>query len=426
MKKKEKKKKNKKSSFLKKILTSFKKSRFYIKLTTDSKDINSNYFNTFEVLVIILISILFGTVVGCVICSNKSISTNPKAGEQEIVSTYRTILENYYGEVDENELADAAVSGMLGVLDDPYSVFMNKNDTDSFLQSVDGSFVGIGVSVQWFEDTFKIIEVMEDSPAAKSGFKVGDIIIAVEGKDVSGFTLDELTDLIKGKVGSKVSLTVVRDGEELVIKTKRSVIEIPSVTSNIFGENIGYLSIDSFSSTTGKQFSKQLTKLEDKNINSLIIDVRDNPGGKLGQVNEILDIFFDKDTILYKVVTKGKTTNVYAKKSNKRTMPVVVLINANSASASEMLASCFQENYKNSTIVGTSSYGKGTIQQAVELSSGASIKYTTQTWLTSKGKDINGKGIMPDEVVDQSESYCQDSSFANDTQLQRAVEILSK
>lgn len=427
MKKNDKKRKNSKNlSFVKKISAFFKKSKFYTKFKNDSKDVKNNYFNTFEVLIIILISILFGAVVGCVICSNKAFSDDSKVGEQEIISTYRAILENYYGEVDDKELVNAAISGMIGVLDDPYSVYMDVNDTNSFLQNVDGSFVGIGVSVEWSDNIFRIIEVMDDSPAAKAGFEIDDIIIAIDGKDVNGLTLDGLTTLIKGKEGTKVSLTVSRDGEELLIKTKRAVVEIPSVTSDIFDGNIGYLAVDSFSSTTGKQFSKHLSKLEEDNIKSLIIDVRDNPGGKLGQVNEILDIFFDKNTILYKVVTKEKTTNVYAKKANKQVMPVVVLINHNSASASEMLASCFQENYKNSTIVGISSYGKGTIQQAVELSSGASVKYTTQSWLTSKGKDINEKGIIPDVIVEQSDSYCEEPSFANDLQLQKAIEILSK
>ena len=383
-------------------------------------------FNTIEVMVIILISVLFGIVIGCILNSTKSIGKEVSNEASEIITTYNAILENYYDEVDPSELADAAVSGMIGVLDDPYSVYMNSNDTDSFLESVNGSFVGVGITVEWCDNIFRVVEVLDESPAADAGLNIDDVIVKIDGKDVNGLTLDELSNSIKGKVGSKVKITVKRNDEEITVTAKRAVVEIPSVTSEVYENNIGYIAIDSFSATTYDQFNKAFKNLKNKDINSLIIDVRDNPGGKLGQVNKILDLFFNKKTVLYKIVTKDKTTKIYADNSDKESMPVVVLVNHESASASEILAASFKDNYKNSTIVGSVTYGKGTIQKAVELSSGASIKYTTQKWLTPKGDWINEKGIIPDEVVNQSDEYCLNPTFENDLQLQKAIEVLKK
>ena len=372
-----------------------------------------NGFNTVEVIVIILISILFGVVVGCVLSSTRTFGTIVSDEVNEIVSTYDSILENYYEDVDPSELADAAVSGMIGILDDPYSVYMNSDDTDSFLENVNGSFVGIGVTVLWSDNTFRVVEIIDESPADVAGLKIDDFITKVDSKDVTNLNIDELSSLMKGKAGSKVNISVLRGQEELTFNIKRKLVEIPSVKSDIFEDKIGYISIDSFSATTSDQFSKSLKNLENSNINSLIIDVRDNPGGKLGQVNKILDMFMAKKTVLYKIETKGKAKDIYADNSDKRDIPVVVLVNHESASASEILASSFQDNYKNATIVGSVTYGKGTIQKAVELSSGASIKYTTQKWLTPKGKWINEVGIIPDEVINQSDNYLSNASFEN-------------
>ena len=255
--------------------------------------------------------------------------------------------------------------------------------------------------------------------------QIGNVRITFD-KNVEGLTLDEMSNLIKGKSGSKVSLTVLRGEEEVTVVAKRGVVEIPSVSSDILEESIGYIKIDSFSATTSDQFSKKLKSMEEKNISSLVIDVRDNPGGKLGQVNKILEKFFSKKTVLYQIVTKDKTTKVYDDTSDNRDYPVVVLVNNGSASAAEILAASFQDNYKDVTIVGTVTYGKGTIQKAIELSSGASIKYTTQKWLTPKGKWINEKGVIPDEIIEQGDKYGANPTYANDVQLQKAVEILKK
>ena len=183
--------------------------------------------------------------------------------------------------------------------------------------------------------------------------------------------------------------------------------------------------MDTFASNTAKQFSKELKKLEKKNVDSLIIDVRNNSGGRLSQVKEILDEFLGNKVEIYRIETKGKVEKVYTSDKIKRNIPVVVLVNEGSASASEILATAFMDRYKNATIVGTVTYGKGTIQKAVELSSGASLKYTTQKWLTSKGEYLQDKGLTPDIEVNQKGEYYDNPTDENDAQLQKAIEVLT-
>lgn len=386
-------------------------------------------FTTFEVIMIIFISVLFGIIVGCIISVSKLgiIGPNVSKEMQEVITTYNSIINEYYGEVDEKKLMNAAISGMVGILDDPHSVYMNSDDTYNFNQSVDGEYVGLGITITWVEGVCTVVEVAENSPAEKQGIKVDDVIIGVDSKDVTKSTLEEISELLTGEKGTSVSIKMKRGEEEKDFTVTRDVIEIKSVTSKVFEEDnkkIGYMYIDTFASNTYKQFSKQLKKLEKKNIDSLIIDVRGNSGGRLTQVNEILDEFLDKKIEIYRIETKGKEKKVYTTDKTKRNYPVVVLVNDGSASASEILASAFMYNYKNATIVGNTTYGKGTIQKAVELSSGASLKYTTQKWLTSKGESLQDKGLTPEVEVQQVAEYYDNPSDETDAQLKKAIEVL--
>lgn len=386
-------------------------------------------FTTFEVIMIIFISVLFGIIVGCIISVSKLgiIGPNVSKEMQEVITTYNSIINEYYGEVDEKKLMNAAISGMVGILDDPHSVYMNSDDTYNFNQSVDGEYVGLGITITWVEGVCTVVEVAENSPAEKQGIKVDDVIIGVDSKDVTKSTLEEISELLTGEKGTSVSIKMKRGEEEKDFTVTRDVIEIKSVTSKVFEEDnkkIGYMYIDTFASNTYKQFSKQLKKLEKKNIDSLIIDVRGNSGGRLTQVNEILDEFLDKKIEIYRIETKGKEKKVYTTDKTKRNYPVVVLVNDGSASASEILASAFMYNYKKATIVGNTTYGKGTIQKAVELSSGASLKYTTQKWLTSKGESLQDKGLTPEVEVQQVAEYYDNPSDETDAQLKKAIEVL--
>ena len=389
---------------------------------------NDSKFSIFEVVIIIFISIVFGMIVGYVLTYTRSPLGSVKSNSKlsEIISTYNSIKDNYYKEIDEDTLVNAAVSGMIGSLDDNYSNYMDSSTTDSFNESVEGSFVGIGITIMYDGEYNKIIAVDDKGPSNKI-LKVDDLIVKVSGKDVRGIYGDDLKKLIRGKVGTAVKIKVLRNNKYLTFSIKRTNIEIETVKSNYFdveSKRIGYLDVDVISSNTYKQFNKNLKRLENKNIDSLIIDLRDNPGGHLSQTKEILSMFFNKKTVLYQLKDKDTKKKIYSSSNETRSYPIVILVNDGSASASEIITSCFMENYNNIKVVGTTTYGKGTVQQSHQLSTGTSIKYTVQEWLTSNGKSINEKGIKPDEELIMNSEYYSNPTYNTDNQLQKAIEIL--
>lgn len=389
---------------------------------------NDSKFSIFEVVIIIFISIVFGIIVGYVLTYTRSPLGSVKSNSKlsEIISTYNSIKDNYYKEIDDDTLVNAAVSGMIGSLDDKYSNYMDSSTTDSFNESVEGSFVGIGITIMYDGEYNKIIAVDDKGPSNKI-LKVDDLIVEISGKDVRGIYGDDLKKLIRGKVGTTVKIKVLRNNKNLTFSIKRTNIEIETVKSNYFdveSKRIGYLDVDVISSNTYKQFNKNLKRLENKNIDSLIIDLRDNPGGHLSQTKEILSMFFNKKTVLYQLKDKDTKKKIYSSSNETRSYPIVILVNDGSASASEIITSCFMENYNNIKVVGTTTYGKGTVQQSHQLSTGTSIKYTVQEWLTSKGKSINEKGIKPDEELLMNSEYYSNPTYNTDNQLQKAIEIL--
>lgn len=404
-----------------------KKSGFFNELEIDLE--GDSKFSIFEVIIVTFISIIFGIIVGYILTYTstpiKAIKSDPNL--EEIISTYNTLKNNYYDDVDDVSLADNAIKGMVNSLNDSYSSFMDNKTTESFNESVDGYFVGIGVTIMYSDGYNQIIKVDDSGPGDKAGLKVNDIILSVDGNSVKGVYGEELTSLIKGKSGSKVKIMIKRGNTTKTVTVKRGIIEIENVTSHLLEENgkkIGYINVAVFASNTFKQFKKNLSRMEKKNAEALIIDLRDNPGGHLSQTRDILSMFFDKKTVLYKLQNKNKVSKVYSSSNDTRNYPIVILVNGNSASASEVMASCFNDNYKNATIVGTKTYGKGTVQQTVKLSSGTSFKYTTEKWLTSKGKSVDGVGINPDINIELDQSYYSNPTYENDSQVKKAVEIL--
>lgn len=413
--------KKKKDSLLKKRSGIF--NELEIDLEGDSK------FSIFEVIIVTFISIIFGIIVGYILTYTstpiKAIKSDPNL--EEIISAYNTLKNNYYDDVDEVSLADNAIKGMVSSLNDSYSSFMDNKTAESFNESVDGFFVGIGVTIMYSDGYNQIIKVDDSGPGDKAGLKVNDIILSVDGNSVKGVYGEELTSLIKGKSGSKVKIMIKRGNVTKTVTVKRGIIEIENVTSHLLEENgkkIGYINVAVFASNTFKQFRKNLSRMEKKNAEALIIDLRDNPGGHLSQTRDILSMFFDKKTVLYELQNKNKVSKIYSSSNDTRNYPIVILVNGNSASASEVMASCFNDNYKNATIVGTKTYGKGTVQQTVKLSSGTSFKYTTEKWLTSKGKTVDGVGINPDINIELDQRYYSNPTYENDLQVQKAVEIL--
>ncbi len=388
-------------------------------------------FNFSEVIIIMIIAIMFGfllgNIVNFVVFSDGS-SSNDEL--DELVSTYDNIVNNYYEDVDKEELIDAGIQGMINYLDDPYATYFSGDASDDFNEELSGNYEGIGIEVMLRDGVISVGNVFDNSPASKAGVQVGDVVTKVNDIDINGKSLTEVVSMISGDDSkSKSKLTVNRNGEELSFELSKDTIETPVVDSEIYennGKKIGYIKIEIFNSNSYKQFNKALKKLDKNNIEGLVIDVRDNPGGYLSEVRNILCLFLNKKQVLYQLQTKNKTEKVYGtKKSIDRDYPVSVIINDESASASEILASAFKESY-GSHIVGINSYGKGTVQSASDLNSGDTIKYTIQKWLTPDGNWVNDKGVVP---TDRVETVLQDGetlNFNNDIMLQTAISVVSE
>jgi len=370
---------------------------------------------------------LLGNIVNFVVFSDGS-SSNKEL--DELVTTYNNIIDNYYEDVDREELIDAGIQGMINYLDDPYATYFSGEASNEFNEELAGNYEGIGIEIMLNNATVRVSRVFDNSPASKAGIKEGDIVTKVNDTDIKGKALTEVVSMISGEnSGDKSKLTVTRNGEELSFELAKGTIEVPVVSSEVYesnGKKIGYIKIDLFSSKVYKQFNSALKKLEKSDIEGLVIDVRDNPGGYLSEVKNILCLFLNKRQVLYQLQTKSETEKIYGtKKTIDRNYSVSVIINDESASASEILASAFKESY-GSHIVGINSYGKGTVQSASDLNSGDTIKYTVQKWLTPDGNWINDNGVVPTDRVESVLQEGETLTYENDTMLQTAISLVSE
>lgn len=398
-------------------------------------------FNYAEVIVIMIITLILGGIAGSFITyiakdkkDNKKIVTNDSTikvpeGMEEFLETYNNILNNYYEEVDSKGLIEAGINGMLEYLGDDYSVYMDKEVSESFNEQVEGKYTGIGVEIVSGENTGVIInKVFAGSPAEKAGLKVGDIFVKVNGEDVKDKNAADISKIIRSDEDKKVDVVVKRKDEEKSFTISLKVVDIESVTTEVIekdGKKIGYIRLSIFANNTFGQFEKKLLELESKKIDSLIIDVRDNSGGYLTTVTDIASLFLSKGKVIYQLDTKGIVEQKYDQTKIDRDYNIVVLANKNSASASEILAAALQESY-GAKVVGTNTFGKGTVQTAYQLESGATVKYTIQKWLTPNGNWVNEKGVTPDIEVELGKEYYDNPSNETDAQLQKALEELSK
>lgn len=386
-----------------------------------------NQYNFMEVVAIMIITTIFGMFLGGILMYRKgSLNMGIKKELNEFLDTYTEILNEYYEEIPENELLEAGVKGMIGYLGDPYSVYMDKDTSIAFNEKINGEYVGIGTEIiQYSDGKIEFNDVYEDGPAYEAGIRNKDILIKVDDVDISDKTLTEVSSLVKGKAGTKVKITVLRDDEEKTFEVKRKSIDITSVTSDIIeykNSKVGVLTISLFAANTDLQFEKELKELEKKKIDSLIIDVRGNSGGYLNVVSDILSHFIKKGELLYQLKTKDEIEKIYDKTEDKRNYKVAVLVNGGSASASELLASCMKDTYKAYT-VGTVTYGKSKVQKTQDLSNGATIKFTFQEWLMPSGESVGGKGMEPEYVVPYESN---DTEHEYDSQMQKALDLLTE
>ena len=346
----------------------------------------------------------------------------------KFVDAYEAIVDNHYKEVDKDKLVESAINGMVSSIGDEYTSYSDKDVTDNFNEAVNGKYMGIGALIMKSENDLVIYKVFEDSPSYRAGLKDGDIILKLDDKDTKDMSVNDIASIVKNDTNKEVKLLVKRGEENLDITIVKDMVELPVVSGKVINYNdkkIGYISLSIFSSVASEQFNKQLVKLEKEGISGLVIDVRGNSGGYLTTVTDIASYFLKKGDIIYKLEVNDKVTVRKDKTKESRDYPVAVLIDKNSASASEILASSIKESY-NGYVVGTNSYGKGTVQQTLVLSDGSMIKYTIEKWLTPLGNWINEEGVIPTNYVELSSEYLNNPVFENDNQLNKALELVGK
>ena len=350
-----------------------------------------------------------------------------KKGFDSLYETYDTIMSEYYKDVDSDKLIEGAINGMLESLDDEHTMYFDKKSKEEFDSELSGNYYGIGAQIQLTSDeTIKITKVFDDSPAKKAGLKEEDVFVSVDGTSVKGKSATEVANMLKSDSVKTSTIVVKRNDKELTFKVTKENITLFSVSSEMLdnnGKNVGYLSVSIFGQKTYFQFKDALTKLEKQDMDSLIIDLRGNTGGYLSTVTNMLEEFIDKGNVIYQIQSSSGVKQYKTVKASDKKYKIVVLIDGGSASASEIMSAAMKEVY-GATLVGQTTYGKGTVQTTKDLSNGSMIKYTIEKWLTPSGKNIDKEGIKPDYEVELGDSYKNNPTKENDAQLQKALDLL--
>ncbi|MBO5478639.1 MAG: S41 family peptidase [Clostridia bacterium] len=359
-----------------------------------------------------------------------TVSSNDGGISSTLASFRKIIDQKFLGDIDEEKVMQETIRGYIKGLDDPYTEYMTKEEMQEFTADVMGNFTGIGVYLT--KDSQKnavvVISPIKDTPAHKAGILPGDIITKVDGVSYTGEQLTEASNKIRGELGTKVKLEIIRDNKTLEFEITRENIKINHVEEKVLENNIGYIEFNSFDEGCSEEFKEKLEELKNKNITSLIIDIRNNGGGLVDEALEIADYIVEKDKTLLITVDKNNNENITkSKKDPIIDVPIVLLINENSASASEILAGALKDNGK-ATIVGEKSYGKGVIQELLTLTDGSGLKITTNEYFTPNRNKINEIGITPDIEVVLSDELKQQLVIEekDDTQLQKAIETVKQ
>lgn len=372
---------------------------------------------------------LFGALImlcgtGVVSCG---IRLSEDASSEEKLSVLKGLIdENYIGDVDEEALEEGIYKGYIQGLEDPYSVYYNEEETKDLYETTEGEYSGIGavLSQDLESGVITLVQIYEGSPAAKAGLKGNDILTKVGDIEVTGMDLSEVVTYIKGEKGTDVDLTVLRgeDAEEITVTATRDTVEAQTVKYEMLEGQTGYLSVSEFDSVTYAQYEEALNELTDQGMTGLIVDLRNNPGGNLNTVCEMLDLVLPKGTIVYTEDKDGKRETATSDDEHQINVPMVVLVNGNSASASEIYAGAIQD-YGIGKIVGTQTYGKGVVQQIFDLGDGTSVKLTIAEYFTPSGRNIDGEGITPDVEV---EYEADENNPEADNQLEKALEVMKE
>ena len=339
---------------------------------------------------------------------------------REFLDVYSSLTGDYYKDIDKKAMLKKAIEAMTEYLGDKYTTYLTEDQKQQLENQLNGKYKGIGVLIQ--DNVIK--QVFDNSPAAKSGVHVGDKIIQVDGEDVSEKSAAEIVNLIR-KNDKSSTIVFLRDNKELELTLNFESLDIPYVNYEMYDGGIGYLYLSGFSSSLEGQVRSAVANLESDGLKSLIIDLRDNTGGYLVSASDVASIFIEKGKTIYSLVDNNGKTTYKDKTTEKKEYPIVVLMNENSASASEILAAALKESY-GATIVGKNSYGKGKVQQTKKLEDGSMIKYTSAKWYTPNGECIDEKGIKPDYDVELEIVYDKNDEIkeVHDTQLDKAKELL--
>lgn len=368
---------------------------------------------------------LFGALIVLLVVSAVSCGIGKLGTGNSKMRLLNTLIDQYYaGEVDEEKLEQGIYKGYIEGLDDPYSAYYDEEETRQMTEMATGEFAGIGVLISQDKNTgvLQAVQVYEDSPADKAGIQDGDIFYKVDGEDITGQDMSVVVEKIKGEEGTTVQLTMLR-GETLQEKdftVEREIIEQQTVQSEMKEESVGYIRITEFASVTYEQYKEALENLESQGMERLIVDLRNNPGGNLKTVCEILDLMLPQGLIVYTEDKNGEREEYRSDEEHVFEKPLVVMMNGNSASASEIFAGAVQD-YGTGQIVGTQSYGKGLVQQMFDLQDGTSVKLTIAEYFTPKGRNINGIGITPDIEI---EYEYDEQKPDRDNQLEKAIETV--
>ena len=347
----------------------------------------------------------------------------------DIIQSY---LDKYYvDEMDEAQVEDMLCAGMMAGVGDRYTYYLTKENLDQYMENTNGNFDGVGIEVYTTQNGEVVISnVMAGQPAETAGLEAGDVIIGVDGEDMQGKLISDVASKIRGKEGTEVTIQVLRrsTGETLEFTMKRATVEVESVSSRMIDGEIGYISINGFKENTYAQFKEALTALQDAGMKGLILDLRDNPGGLVKSVYEIGEELLPEGTMVY-TMDKNENRNDLKCDGEYLDIPLVVLVNENSASASEIFSGAVKDTGRG-ILVGSQTFGKGLVQRLFTLPDGSGLNITIQKYYTPNGTSIHGVGIEPDEVVQLPENYLStpltEIPAEQDTQLQKGIQVMEE
>lgn len=398
------------------------------------KKIHVLFLSIFLVLISVITTFFLTTIFqvetgGKVVISQSALdhyqSTADKYKEIEDLKSY--IQNNYYLDIDEAKLIEGMKKGIFDVLNDPYSVFMNQDEFNDYMESSSGEYPGIGIYLAPnLDNEIEIVSPIEDTPAFRAGLLAKDLIVGVNGKTVNADVMDEAIKTIKGEPGTPVTLTIYRPSrkEKFDVEIIREWIDIKVVKTEMLSDDIGYIRLTMFDEKSASEFERSLKGLVDDDVKGVIIDLRQNPGGYLSQCVEIADMLLGKSLIVYTEGRNGQDEKFFSDEA-KYDVELVVLVNKGSASASEILAGALKD-HDAATLVGTTTFGKGVVQIVKPFNENTGFKLTTSQYFTPNGVNIHGVGIEPDVIVEMDESYyeLENPTKEDDNQLQKAIEIM--